>query len=120
MPLASPVCSEGTIIRDLWLVRQLNVSYTDDELVRPGNASWIITNTMKNTTEQLTCPLRSNYVCEMNGTPQDPSLDIWLQINLDSASFTLNESLSCESTAGPGYETVSLSGHTSQRSQFSR
>lgn len=93
------ICSEGASITNLWLVERLNVSYTDDELVRPGNASWTLTNTMLNTTERLTCPLRANYVCEMDGTPQDKGLYIWLQINLDEARFTFNESLSCGDAA---------------------
>lgn len=37
-----PICSDGAIIKNLWLVEQLNVTYTSDELVKPGNASWTI------------------------------------------------------------------------------
>src|SRR5687767_6243269 len=61
----SVACSDGATIEGLWLVDQLNVRYTQDELVQPGNATWRITNTLTNTTERLRCPLRSNYRCEI-------------------------------------------------------
>ncbi|KAK4236971.1 hypothetical protein C8A03DRAFT_45131 [Achaetomium macrosporum] len=105
-PRQSPsACSDGATIENLWLVERLNVTYTSDELVRPGNASWTITNTLTNTTERLSCTLRANYICELNGTPGDASFHIWLQINLDIATFTLNQSLPCR-------------GETSSRSAY--
>ncbi|KAK3304959.1 uncharacterized protein B0T15DRAFT_256332 [Chaetomium strumarium] len=95
-PRQSPsACSDGTTIENLWLVERLNVTYTSDELVRPGNASWTVTNTLTNTTERISCTLRANYICELNGTPGDASFHIWLQINLDVATFTLNQTLPC-------------------------
>jgi hypothetical protein len=85
------------------MVERLNVTYTRDELVTPGNASWTITNTLTNTTQQLRCNLRANYACEFKETPADAGLHIWLQINLDVASFYLNQSLSCATQASSGY-----------------
>ncbi len=93
------VCSEGDTIKNLWRVEHLNVTYTTDELVRPGNASFSITT--GTSTQQLFCTLRANYVCEMKETPGDPGLYIWLQINLDVASFSLDQSLTCGTA--PGY-----------------
>ncbi|SPQ27117.1 42ad1a92-c87c-4516-8d7d-6c71e4c7b4be [Thermothielavioides terrestris] len=101
-PQTAPACSDGATIKNMWLVERLNVTYTGDERVQPGNASWTITNTLTNTTERLRCALRANYLCEFNGTLGNSSLHIWLQINLDVASFTLNQSLPCGSEAGTG------------------
>jgi hypothetical protein len=98
-----PTCSDGATIEGLWLVDQLNVTYTEDELVQPGNATWRITNTLTNTTERLRCPLRSNYRCEINGSPEDDSLRIWLQINIDLATFSINQSLPCGNEGPPRY-----------------
>jgi hypothetical protein len=92
---ASPSCSDGETIKNLWLVEQLNVTYTSDERVKPGNASFTLTNTLAHTTERIGCSLRANYICELHGTPGDASLYIWLQINLDVARFTLNQSVPC-------------------------
>ena len=93
------ICSEGDIIKDLWRVEHLNVTYTTDERVRPGNASFSITT--GTSTQRLFCTLRANYVCEMKETPGDPGLYIWLQINVGVASFSLDQSLSCGTA--PGY-----------------
>ena len=93
------VCSEGDTIKNLWRVEHLNVTYTTDELVRPGNASFSITTGTE--TQKLFCTLRANYVCEMKETPGDPGLYIWLQINVGVASFSLDQSLSCGTA--PGY-----------------
>ncbi|GAB1312584.1 hypothetical protein MFIFM68171_02794 [Madurella fahalii] len=97
----APACSDGATIENLWLVKDLNVTYTSDELVRPGNASFTITNNLTNETERILCALRANYVCDIHGTPGDESLEIWLQINLDVARITLNQSLACGSEPNP-------------------
>lgn len=90
-----PACTDGATIEDLWLVERVNVTHTNDELVKPGSASWTVTNTLTNLTERLTCTLRANYICEMNGTPEDETFHVWLQINLNVAVFTFNQSLPC-------------------------
>ncbi len=94
------VCSDGATIEKLWLVEHLNVTYTENELVRPGNASWTITNNLAKTTEHLSCALRANYICELNGTPGDAGLHIWVQINLDVAAFSMNQTIPCGSSGG--------------------
>jgi hypothetical protein len=96
-------CADGDTIEDLWLVEQVNVTHTTDLLVEPGSASWTVTNTLTNITERLTCSLRANYICEMNGTPEDDSFHIWLQINLNIAVFTFNQSLPCGSETASEY-----------------
>lgn len=94
---SAAACSDGATIQKLWLVEHLNVTYTENELVRHGNASWTITNTLSKTTEHLSCSLRANYICELNGTPGDAGLHIWVQINLDVAAFSINQTISCGS-----------------------
>jgi hypothetical protein len=96
-----PTCSGGTTIEDLWVVDQLNVTYTHDETVRPGNAAWRLANTMTSDVEVLRCNLRANYICELNGTPGDSGLHVWLQINLDVARITINQSLPCGDAGDP-------------------
>ncbi|KAL1841796.1 hypothetical protein VTJ49DRAFT_6549 [Mycothermus thermophilus] len=100
---ATPVCTDGGTIENLWLVEELQVAYTHDERVRPGTASWRITNTVSGAVEELSCNLRANYICELAGTPTDPSLQVWLQINLDVARITINQSLPCEDAIGPAF-----------------
>ncbi|KAK0667083.1 hypothetical protein QBC41DRAFT_141945 [Cercophora samala] len=77
----------------LWVVENLTVEYTGDEVLQRGNATFALTNTNTEVTETLRCSLRANYICEFYGTPSDPNLDIWLQLNLNVASFTLNKTL---------------------------
>ncbi|KAK4245101.1 hypothetical protein C7999DRAFT_16677 [Corynascus novoguineensis] len=101
----SSVCEHGAIVPDLWLVDGLNVKYTNDEQAQPGNASWTLTNTLTNVTEHINCPLRLNYICDMNGTPKDSGLHIWLQINLNIAALSFNQTLPC------GNETTAMSAY---------
>ena len=100
---SAPACVEGATIENLWRVQQLNVNYTDDERVRRGNATFTITNNLTNITESIRCSLRANYVCEVYGTPAQETLQIWLQINLGVARFTLNQTVDCSSEQGPRY-----------------
>ncbi|KAK0736534.1 hypothetical protein B0T21DRAFT_332998 [Apiosordaria backusii] len=77
----------------LWVVENLEVEYTGDEVLQRGNATFTLTNTNTEVTETLRCSLRANYICEFYGTPSDPNLDIWVQLNLNVATFTLNKTL---------------------------
>ncbi|KAK4667683.1 hypothetical protein QC763_310662 [Podospora pseudopauciseta] len=77
----------------LWVVENLEVEYTGDEVLQRGNATFTLTNTNTEVTDTLRCSLRANYICEFYGIPSDPNLDIWLQLNLNVASFTLNKTL---------------------------
>lgn len=86
-------CSNKTPIQGLWELTHVNV--THDQPEQPGTASWSVLNTLTNTTEDLNCTLRANYICELDGTPEDDSFHIWLQINLNVAAFTLNQTLAC-------------------------
>ncbi|KAL2261100.1 hypothetical protein VTK26DRAFT_4701 [Humicola hyalothermophila] len=98
---ATADCSEGAVIEDLWLVKNLNVNFTDDERVRQANATFTITSSLTDTTETIHCPLRANYICEVYGTPAQDNLQIWLQINLGIAKFTLNQTVDCSGEGGP-------------------
>ncbi|KAK4198086.1 hypothetical protein QBC40DRAFT_230639 [Triangularia verruculosa] len=98
IPAASHLASRQQIcIGDsqpgLWVVENLVVEYTGDEVLQRGNATFTLTNTDTETTETLRCSLRANYICEFYGIPSDANLDIWLQLNLNVASFTLNKTL---------------------------
>jgi len=96
---AAPLCSAREKIPSLWAVDHLEINYTDDETVRPGNASFRLTDNLTGggAKEELSCALRSNYVCEFKGTGLDKELGIWVQLNLGVASFTLTKGLEgCE------------------------
>jgi hypothetical protein len=101
-------CSDGSTIKSLWQITELNVTYTGNELVRPGNASFTITNNLTNTTERVRCTLRANYLCEVSGTLGNDSLHLWLQINLDVATFTLNQSVACSNEGSTQYVYLSM------------
>jgi hypothetical protein len=93
---ALPCFPDGNVIENLWLVDALTVAYTNDERVQPSIASWRVTNTISGTVEELSCNLRANYICELSGTASDPTLQVWLQVNLDQAWVTVNQSLPCQ------------------------
>ncbi|KAK4224372.1 hypothetical protein QBC38DRAFT_446491 [Podospora fimiseda] len=86
-------CTAENTIPSAWVIDKLSVNYTDDETIRPGKASFTLTDNQRKTTENLRCDLRANYVCEFKGTPGDKDLGIWVQLNLGIASFTLNRTL---------------------------
>ncbi|KAK3386797.1 hypothetical protein B0H63DRAFT_140891 [Podospora didyma] len=91
-----PACVDSETIPNLWSVQELSVTYTDDELVSQGNASFILSNHVTRYTESLRCSLRANYVCEFHGTPGDKDLEIWVQLNLQLASITISEPWACD------------------------
>lgn len=93
-----PLCSTKEKIPSLWIIDHLTINYTDDETIRPGNASFRLTDNLKGgIKEELSCALRANYVCEFKGTGSDKQLGIWVQLNLGVASFTLTRGLEgCE------------------------
>ncbi len=69
-----------------WHVDAINVTYS------PGSASLVLSNSLTNKTEALTCPLTFNSVCQIMGTPNDETLQVVLQVNIDVATMTLNQS----------------------------
>jgi hypothetical protein len=83
---------------NLWSVYGLNVTYTADETIKHGSATFTLMNTYTNHTECLNCSLRFNSICEFHGTPGDKGLQIWLQLNLELAYVTINQSMPCPST----------------------
>ncbi|KAK3311901.1 hypothetical protein B0H66DRAFT_539017 [Apodospora peruviana] len=98
---SSDLCSDHATVNNLWAIKGLKVTYTPDETKKQGNATFILTNTRTKITEALSCPLRFNYICEFHGTPGDPGLSIWLQLNLQMAYITINQSWACgDDTAG--------------------
>jgi hypothetical protein len=77
-----------------WAVDAINVTYSDDTDT-PGNAAFVLSNSLTNNTEALTCPLTFNTLCQILGTFNDETLQILLQVNIDVAFITLNQSWTC-------------------------
>ncbi|KAK5661142.1 hypothetical protein OQA88_11033 [Cercophora sp. LCS_1] len=78
-----------------WSVESVSATYSDDTYV-PGQVLFTVTNTLTNATETLNCPIQFNTVCTMDGTPGDPALQVYLQVNIDFAWVTFNKTWSCE------------------------
>ncbi len=95
LPRLEDTCTEGVKIPNLWSAHDLKIIYSTDDGRTPSNASFAITHTRTNVTESLRCNLRANYQCSFNGTPKNPNLSIWLQLNL-LAYFSFTESQACE------------------------
>ena len=108
---ALPVCVPDQKIPHLWEISSFVVNYTPDETVRKGNASFTITNSLTGKTEELECSLRFNYLCEFlstagsrpgdsgsggEGKEEGQGRNIWVQVNLLSASLTISESWDCD------------------------
>jgi hypothetical protein len=77
-----------------WTVEGINVTYSN-ETYTPGTASFVLSNSVTNKTESLTCPLTFNSLCQILGTPNDETLQVLLQVNIDAAYMTLNQSWVC-------------------------
>ncbi|KAK0612236.1 hypothetical protein B0T14DRAFT_531830 [Immersiella caudata] len=76
----------------------LNVTYAASGggiLNAQSSASFTVTNTATNTTEALSCTLRGGYTCQLNGTPKNPDLQVWLQLNL-IAYFSFLDTRACD------------------------
>jgi len=89
------LCSDNSTVQGLWSVKELTVTYVPDLTKGSGTGAFTLTNTRTNFSEKLKCTLRANYLCDYQGTPGDPGLSIWLQLNLDIAYITINQSWSC-------------------------
>lgn len=101
-------CVDGETIEKLWLLKDLNVTFGGEGLLDPGNATWTLTNTLTNVTESFDCSLLANYRCDIHGTPKDSSLQIWIQINLNIADVSLNQSLPCGNLSTELYVDIAL------------
>jgi len=77
-----------------WTVDTIDVTYSN-ETYTPGTASFVLSNTLTNSSESLTCPLTFNTLCQILGTPGDETLQVLLQVNIDVAFMTLNQSWTC-------------------------
>ncbi|KAK0705685.1 hypothetical protein B0H67DRAFT_558239 [Lasiosphaeris hirsuta] len=96
-PLSTRVDKKCTI--PSWTLQSIKTTYSD-ETYTPGNALLVITKSPTNETESLDCPLMFNSVCRLERTPADPNLQVYLQINMGSASITFNQTWACEAQAG--------------------
>ncbi|KAK3343418.1 hypothetical protein B0T25DRAFT_634527 [Lasiosphaeria hispida] len=100
IPTTRAACVPGQTLPSLWTIPSITIVYTPDELLRPGNATFTLTNTAAATTETIHCPLRFNSLCELAGTPADKDLHLWLQVNLQVASLTINYPWACDGVVG--------------------
>ncbi|KAH8901794.1 hypothetical protein BR93DRAFT_962850 [Coniochaeta sp. PMI_546] len=82
-----------------WTVEAINITYSN-ETYTPGTASFALSNSITNKTESLTCPLTFNSLCQISGTPNDETLQVLLQVNIDVAYMTLNQSWTCYDQLG--------------------
>ena len=94
---ALPICTEGTLVPNLWSITDLSVHYTDDETIRQGSAQFKLTNTQTKRSETLRCDLRYNYNCEFLGTPHDREVRVWFQANVADVSVTVAAPWRCDS-----------------------
>jgi hypothetical protein len=90
----TPLCTLGAKIPKLYTFSDLHIDYAATG-AGSSNASFTITNTQTNTTEALSCPLRISYQCQFNGTPKNPTLTVWLQLNL-AAYFSFLDTKECD------------------------
>jgi hypothetical protein len=83
-----------------WKVDSLSVTYSDQTDV-PGTAHFNISSSLGNTTSTFDCQLAFNSLCIVDPITVDGgrSLSIYLQINIDTASVTVNETFACGSDA---------------------
>ncbi|KAK0706247.1 hypothetical protein B0T26DRAFT_679957 [Lasiosphaeria miniovina] len=85
-----------------WTLESLRVTYSDDTYT-PGTAQLNITSSATNRTEAVSCDLQFNSLCQIFGTAADAALQIYLQVNLDAAVISFNESWTgCSPNGQPG------------------
>ncbi|KAK0705700.1 hypothetical protein B0H67DRAFT_687817 [Lasiosphaeris hirsuta] len=101
IPSPRAACVAGQTLPGLWTIGSMTIAYTPDELARSGNATFTLTSSLTSpaTTETVRCALRFNSLCELAGTPADPDLHLWLQVNLQVASVTVNHPWACDGVA---------------------
>ncbi|KAK5657405.1 hypothetical protein OQA88_2975 [Cercophora sp. LCS_1] len=99
-------CTPGASFANLYTFGNLRVNYPASGTGSQSTAAFSITNTRTNQTEALTCNLRIGYQCQFSGTPRNPELQIWLQLNL-AAYFSFMDTGFC-----PG---KSISGQAEMR-----
>ena len=80
-----------------WTLQSVAATYSDDTYT-PGIAAVTITNSITNTTESFDCPLSFNTLCQLDGTPGDKDLRVYMQINMEAASISFNKTWTCEAS----------------------
>ena len=89
-------CSPApAVIENLWTVDNLQVNYTNDETVRLANVTFVLLNTQTKYRETVGCSLRFNSICEIDGTPGDKQLSLYVQFMLDVAYITITQPVPC-------------------------
>ena len=61
-----------------------------------GRADFTLSNSLTNKTDKITCPLRANYRCNINGIPSDKSVKIDIQVNLNVATLVIDHKVYCK------------------------
>ncbi|KAI1177005.1 hypothetical protein F4777DRAFT_232190 [Nemania sp. FL0916] len=77
-----------------WTLRNLDIE-TFDYVGSNGTLAVTFTYNLTNQTESITCPLHSNYRCTINGTKNDNSTIIDMQLGINSLYMTVWQVLSC-------------------------
>ncbi|KAJ9157380.1 hypothetical protein NKR23_g244 [Pleurostoma richardsiae] len=77
-----------------WSVDDLSVRYSGTDTV-PGNATFTLANSATNTSEALACSLPFNSLCYIDG-----SANVTLQLMLETAYITVNQTWICGDQAG--------------------
>ncbi|KAK0624198.1 hypothetical protein B0T14DRAFT_565490 [Immersiella caudata] len=89
---ANSTCTAGASIDNLYTFSNLRINYAPSG--GQSTAAFAVTNTRTNLTEVLPCTLRIGYQCQYNGTPENPALQVWLQLNL-AAYFSFMDTSFC-------------------------
>jgi hypothetical protein len=99
LALSSPTGMAARAACDLpaWTISNLTATF-GAEVQTGGRCTWAFTDKLTNKTDTLTCSLRANSRCEVVGTPSNPSAHIYLQIAIDMAYWTVNQTWSCETS----------------------
>ncbi|KAI3325059.1 hypothetical protein HD806DRAFT_491835 [Xylariaceae sp. AK1471] len=77
-----------------WTLRDFNIT-TRDEVGETGTAGFTFTYNLTNQTELITCPLHSNYRCEVTGTQNDNSTVIDIQLGIGTLYMSVVQVLKC-------------------------
>jgi hypothetical protein len=84
-----------------WTIHDYKVSYGNEVRIG-GAAAFNITNDLTKTTDPLTCRLLANSFCQIDGTPSDKNLNIYIQMIEQTLYVTINETITCDGGAPAG------------------
>jgi len=104
---AADSCIDGAKLPNLWSVQDIQIAYARGDGGPPSNATFTFTDLRANQTDSLQCNLRANYQCQINGTPKNKDITIWLQLNL-LAYVSVSQMERCEGSPASIMGTVQI------------